>query len=239
MADVTISQEALNTFLPRLSRPSASSSRSNLPTILPLAFPTPLHLLNTLTAIHIASSVLSQPTHARYFAETGTSPSDTAIMGVLGLYLSSDESWTSSNMLSTAAWKDGKSDEALLSEVFRIETTREKEHETMKGIRVGGRWDPGARVVEDLVAFFKGSVGVLGKTGCVGEWVKKVIDDAWVEGDDVEVFVRNCCDWVGCGAQFWDMADGRQRQSARHYGIRTIYQSPVSCASKTPGRSSR
>jgi len=196
MTSVEISQEALVALLPRLSRPPASASRTHLPTILPLAFPTPLHLLNTLAAIHIVSSILSQPIHTRYFAETGGSATDTAIMGVLGLYLSSDEPWSTSNMLSTAAWKDGKLDEALLSEVFRIETTREKEHETMKGIRVGGRWDPGARVVEDLVAFFKGSAGILGKTSCVGEWVKKVIDDAWTEGDDAEVFVRNCCDWV-------------------------------------------
>ena len=117
-------------------------------------------------------------------------------MGVLGLYLSSDEDWGMQNLLSTAAWKFGKVDEALISEVFRIETTREREHETMKAIRVGGRWEPGARVVEDLALFFKGSAGILGKLSCVGEWVRTVVEDSWKDGEEIEIFAKNFCDWV-------------------------------------------
>lgn len=198
MSDIAISPEAIRNLIPRLISTSASSSisRTNLPTILPLAFPTHLHLLNTITCIHLLHSILVQPTHTAYFAETASDPSDTAVMGVLGLYLSSTEDWGAQNLLSSAAWKSGNVDEALLSEVFRVETTREREHETMKAIRVGGRWEPGARVVEDLITFFKGSAGILGKMQCVGEWVKTVVEDSWKDGEEVESFAKNCCDWV-------------------------------------------
>jgi hypothetical protein len=196
MAEVAISQEAINGLISQLASASTSTSRTNLPTILPLAFPTSLHLLNTLTCVHLLHSILVSPNHSAYFVETSTNPQDSAVMGVLGLYLSSDEDWGTNNLLSTAAWKSGKIDEALISEVFRVETTREREHETMKAIRVGGRWEPGARVVEDLIAFFKGSAGILGKLSCVGEWVKTVIEDSWKDGEEVETFAKNCCDWV-------------------------------------------
>lgn len=196
MSQITVSSEQLDKLRLSLQRPSEGSSRTHLPTILPLAFPTPLHTLNILVSIHIIHAILSHPTHAAYFAETGSDPKDTAVMGVMGLYLSSSEDWSSQNLLSAAAWKEGKMNDSLVSEMFRIETTREAEHETLKGIRVGGRWDPGAKLVEDLVGFFKGSPGVMGRIKCVGEWVQMVIEDSWKEGEDVRGFVENCCNWV-------------------------------------------
>ena len=173
-----------------------ATTRTHLPTVLPLAFPSPLHTLNTLTTIHLIHAILAHPSHSEYFAETDSTPSDTALSAVLGLYLSSSEDWTASNLLSTAAWKSGKLDANLIAEIFRIQTTREEEHETLKGIKVGGRWEPGARLVEELKAWFAGSAGILGKLRCVGEWVGVVVEDSWKGGDDVLDFVKNCCDWV-------------------------------------------
>lgn len=196
MSQINISTEALDDFRATLQSPGAGSSRTHLPTILPLAFPTPLHTLNALVSIHLIHAILSHPSHALYFAETNADPKDVATMGVMGLYLSSSEDWSSENLLSTAAWKAGKMNQSLISEMFRIETTREAEHETLKGIRVGGRWDPGARLVEELVKWFKGSAGLMGKMQCVGEWVGMVVQDSWQEGDDAKLFVENCCRWV-------------------------------------------
>ena len=187
-----LSSEAIQALSSALQN-AQPSSKTYLPVNLPLAFPTPLHLLNVITNMHIVTAIFNRPSHASFFAETRTDPKDAAVMGVMGLYLSSGEGWGSDNLLSTTALKEGKVDEDLIAEVFRIETTQEKEHETMKGIRVGGRWDPGAELVEDLAGFYKKAPGMLGKLSCMGEWVRILVDQGWAEGDDELAFVRNWC----------------------------------------------
>ena len=185
---------ALEAFLPRLRSSIPSTSLSYLPTTLPLAFPSPLHLINTLTTIHIVHALLSHPSHISYFATTSTTPDDTAVRGVLGLYISSSEGWAKDNLLGATAWRTVMSEEKM-TEYFGIETTREKEHDTMKGIKVGGRWDEGAKVVEGLVGLFRDLGEKLGGAKCLGEVVQDVLGRA-KQQDDTGGYATVCCNEV-------------------------------------------
>mgnify|MGYP007001959431 CR=1 FL=1 len=173
-----LSPDSLRTFLPRpegdvptTSVPDPSTASTDLPSNLPLAFPTPLHRSNTLASLHLVHAWLAQPRWTSYWAATSPStPADTALAGVMGLYLSSGEGWGPDNLLSAEAWRSDRLSTELLAEYFRIETTREEEHPTIKAIRVGGRYEPGAELVEELRRWIASVAEKLGDRKCLGEW---------------------------------------------------------------------
>jgi len=191
MTSEPISSEAVTGLLKRLPKTILDDAPPTyLPTILPLALPTPEHTLNFFTTLHLIHHALAQPIHAAYFHETRASPRDTAIRGIVSLFLASEESWTSANLLSAAAWKKGKLDERAIAEHFEIQVIREREHETMKAIRVGERWDKAVGVAQALVGLFAQlGEGLSGKS--VGEAVLALVEESQeVANGDVAVFAR-------------------------------------------------
>jgi hypothetical protein len=192
MTQPTINTEQLPGFLAEIKAAVPLASSSHLPTSLPLAFPTPLHTLNTLTTQHLVYAVLSHPQHAAYFRQSGANVRDTTTRGVFGLYLSSGEEWNRENLLSSAAWGSGAINEDKIREYFGIETTQEREHETMKGIKVGGRWEEGAQVATALTDLFHDLGQKLGAAKCVGEVVKDVLERNSEEDDSARI----CCEQV-------------------------------------------
>jgi hypothetical protein len=175
MSTINISSPSISAFVSGLSRQLLkSASPTHLPTQLPLTLPTPLHSINLLTVLHLVHSLLSSSTHAAYFAGTPSDPRETAIRGIMGLFLASDEDWGVGNLLSATAWKKGLLGQQKVVEFFGVEIMREREHETMKGVRVGESWAPGVRLCEALVGLFGGLGGkLLGR--CVGEQVAGAI----------------------------------------------------------------
>lgn len=178
MSRITLRPSALTAFLDTLPRSVLkSASPTHLPTQLPLALPSPLHTTNLITILHLVFSTLSSPTHAAYFGVTGSDPRETAVRGVMGLFLASEDGWGADNLLSTAAWKKGLLGEDKMVEFFGITVMREKQHETMQGITVGERWQPGVNVSGALVDLFRGLGGkVPGR--CVGEALEATIRQA-------------------------------------------------------------
>lgn len=172
-----ISHEGVRRFVEQLDhRILGDAPPTYLPTILPLALPSPLHTINFFTSLHLIHDVLSSPTHAAYFIESRTTPRDTAIRGTISLFLESEEGWNADNLLSTSAWKAGRLDERAVAEHFEIKVVREREHETMKAIRVGQRWDKAVEVAQALVALFA-ELGQRLQGECVGEAVQALVQE--------------------------------------------------------------
>jgi hypothetical protein len=186
-----ISTDSIAKLLKELPKSTLDdASQTYLPTILPLALPSPEHTLNFFTTLHLIHHTLAQPIHAAYFHETNTTPRDAALRGSVSLFLASEEKWTSANLLSAAAWKKDKLDERAVSEHFEIQVIREKEHETMKAIRVGERWDKAVDVAAALVELFRG-LGERLESKSVGEAVKGLVEESQeVANGDVAIFAR-------------------------------------------------
>ncbi|TXT15944.1 hypothetical protein VHUM_00447 [Vanrija humicola] len=166
---VEISVQAIGDFLSSLPQAVVKSApASHLPTALPLAFPSDLHHVNFLAVLHLVNAAFAGPQHLAYFAESRETPGDTALRGVLGMFLASEPGWTAGNLLSAKAWASGELGEAKVAEFFGIEILREREHETMKGVRVGERWKPAVDVAVELVELFK-TLGDGIKASCLGE----------------------------------------------------------------------
>ena len=197
MEGPSINTSALNAFRAAL-RPGTSST--HLPVALPLSFPSQTHQVNTLAVLHVVAAFMDRPEHSAYFAETESTPRDAAIRGVIGLYLSSAETWTPDNLLGTAGWGSGSLDMMKISDYFGITTVKEREHETMPGIRVGGRWDQGASLVEDLEKLFKDLAERLGDQTCLGAVVEGSLEVAWQEGE--AQFARRFCQQVSVHVAF-------------------------------------
>ena len=194
MASVTISKEAIQTFLANVDPPS--SPETHLPAVLPLTFATPLHYLNTLSTLHLIAHLLSDPTHVSYFATTQISPIDTATRGVLSLYLSSTEDWGKDNHLSAESWRSGSITESLVSPMFGVEVMTEEDHESMPGIRVGKRWDEGTRVVQAVVDGLR-DAGERIEGRCLGDVVRGALETSRRETGPVEDFATSFLDRVG------------------------------------------
>ena len=186
-----ISSDAIASLLKGLSKSTLDDAPPTyLPTILPLALPTPEHTLNFFTTLHLIHHTLAQPIHAAYFHEINSTPRDTALRGSVSLFLASEEKWTSANLLSAAAWKKDKLDERAIAEHFEIQVIREKEHETMKAIRVGERWDKAVGVAAALHRLFQ-ELGERLDGKSVGEAVKALVEESQeVANGDVAVFAR-------------------------------------------------
>lgn len=171
---VDISTTAIQSFLSSMPESfSASAPPTNLPTTIPLAWPTDLHQLNFLTVLHLVYTKFTRPDHSAFFAEAGQRPTDVALRGALGLYLASDQGWDSGNFLATRAWRDGLLNEATVAEYFGIQILRERQHETMP-ITIGERYEPAVAVVTDLVNMFQ-SLGDSIEVGSIGEDVIALI----------------------------------------------------------------
>ena len=186
-----ISSDSIAKLLKELPKSTLDdASPTYLPTILPLALPSPEHTLNFFTTLHLIHHTLAQPIHAAYFHETNTTPRDAALRGSVSLFLASEEKWTSANLLSAAAWKKDKLDERAVSEHFEIQVIREREHETMKAIRVGERWDKAVDVAAALVGLFRG-LGERLESKSVGEAVKGLVEESQeIANGDVAIFAR-------------------------------------------------
>jgi len=115
----------------------------------------------------------------------------------MGLYLASDETWGSSNLLSAKYFKKGLTEEKVI-DFFGLEVMREKEHETMKGIRVGERWEEGSKVSGMLIGLFEG-LGRLDRR-CVGEEIRNIVEMSRIEDggldDPAEMFTKKFCERV-------------------------------------------
>lgn len=192
MTMVSIDTEAVTRFVDQLDdKLLEHAAPTFLPTILPLALPSSLHTVNFFTVLHLVYDTLVSPVHAAYFIETQASARDTAIRGCVSLFLGSEEGWdTANNLLSTAAWKKGQLDERAVAEHFEIQVVREKQHETMKAVRVGERWDKGVAVAAELVMLFAELGGRL--TGkCVGEAVVALVEECMqASRDDTKAFAK-------------------------------------------------
>ena len=185
-----ISSSAITSFLTLLPHSFLlSSPNTYLPTRFPLAFPTPPHSLNLLTTLHLVHATLSDPSHSTYFAETRSCPADTALRGILGLYLASDARWGRENLLSATAWRGGLLDDEKVGEFFGIEVMREREHEALRGVKVGERWSEGVGVVQSLVGLFR-EVGERLTGDCVGDAVRRATEQAGEGVGSVHEFAR-------------------------------------------------
>lgn len=186
MAELDISTQAIDAFLASLPKSTLENApETHLPASLPLSFPTPLHDLNLLATLHLINAIFSQPQHRAFFAEINSSPSDTALRGVLGLYLASDAEWKSSNFLSATAWANGELSEAKISEFFEIQVMRESDHETLPGVRVGERWKAAVAVADDLGSTLqKLGAEIQGDSKCLGERVIAALQHAKSNSDD-------------------------------------------------------
>ncbi len=93
--------------------------------------------------------------------------------------------------------EEGELGEAKVSEFFGVETMREKEHETMPGVRVGERWAPGIALVMDLVEMFQ-RIGNGVQANCVGEEVEELLSALSVKWPMAlhlhELSVKRCVD---------------------------------------------
>jgi hypothetical protein len=171
MPGVDISTTAISAFLKALPKSTLDSAPpTHLPSALPLAFPTDLHQLNLLSTLHLVNAAFSQPAHRAYFAAEGGTPGDTALRGVLGMYLASDADWGSSNLLSAKCWASGEMNQTKVAEFFSISVFKEREHESMPGVRVGERWPPAIAVADELVNLLQ-TLGTNIKSPCLGEEV--------------------------------------------------------------------
>ncbi|ORX38371.1 hypothetical protein BD324DRAFT_620603 [Kockovaella imperatae] len=184
MSSFGISQEAIQAFslLDRSNVPD-----THLPTSLPLAFSSPLQHINVLSTLHLLTHVLSDPAHIPYFATTGTTPVDSATRGILSLYLSSSESWDKDNYLSAKAWREGVLDESTLCTFFGFEVMQEEEHESMKGVKVGKRWDQGTKLVGHVVDVLR-DAGQRIRGNCLGAVVGDALEQSRKETSSVEDF---------------------------------------------------
>ena len=186
-----ISTDSIAKLLKELPKSTLDdASQTYLPTILPLALPSAEHTLNFFTTLHLIHHTLAQPIHAAYFHETNTTPRDAALRGSVSLFLASEEKWTSANLLSAAAWKKDKLDERAVSEHFEIQVIREREHDTMKAIRVGERWGKAVDVAAALIGLFRG-LGERLESKSVGEAVKGLVEESQeVANGEVAIFAR-------------------------------------------------
>lgn len=198
-----ISHEAIWSFVQQLDdRILTDAPPSYLPTILPLALPSPLHTVNFFTTLHLVYDVLSSPTHAAYFIESDTNARDTAIRGTVSLFLGSEEDWNPDNLLSSPSWKAGRLDERAMAEHFEIKVVREREHETMKAIRVGERWDKAAAAAQALVTLFA-ELGARLQGRCLGEAVEALVGEcSHSSADDAITFARLFSDQVSHAGTF-------------------------------------
>lgn len=197
MSSARVDTSAVQAFIDHLPRSVLDDApQTHLPTQLPLAFPSPLHIINVITMLHLVRHVISQPRHAACLAELRSAADDLAVRGVLGLYLASDETWSTANLLSCPAWRASELNEAKVAEFFGIQVMREREHESMPGVRVGERWTPGVRLVADLVDMFQRiGTGLQGQC-CIGERVKQLSDALAPQTGDSTAFARRFCQAV-------------------------------------------
>lgn len=86
--------------------------------------------------------------------------------------------------------------EEKVVEFFGVVVMREKEHESMKGIVVGERWEVGMDLVEEIVRVF-GELGRKLEGRCLGEDVRGLIGRSKEVG---EGWIRKFCEEVrgGC-----------------------------------------
>ncbi|GMK53713.1 hypothetical protein CspeluHIS016_0102990 [Cutaneotrichosporon spelunceum] len=197
MPGVDISATAISAFLKALPKSALDSAPpTHLPSALPLAFPTELHQLNLLSTLHLVNAAFSQPTHRAYFAEEGGTPGDTAIRGVLGMYLASDTDWGTNNLLSAKCWASGELNQNKVAEFFSISIFKEREHESMPGVRVGERWAPAIAVADELVNLLQ-ALGKNIKSQCLGEEVLGALsgakEHAAGEPDEGLTFAKEFC----------------------------------------------
>ncbi|CAD6569635.1 MAG: hypothetical protein TREMPRED_005358 [Tremellales sp. Tagirdzhanova-0007] len=174
MSETTLSDSAISLLVKHVS-PNILDSvpKTHLPLNFPLVFPTPLHSLNFVTILHLTHSVFVQSAHTSYFAAFASDPLDTAILGIMGLFISSTTDWGPDNLLGTAALKTGIMTEEKTVEMFGLEVMRETQHETMRGIRVGQRWEEGVKLVAALSEMFK-ELGENTNGRCVGEDLREM-----------------------------------------------------------------
>jgi hypothetical protein len=161
-----------------------------MPIRFPLAFPSQLHETN----IQATLAVL-RPTFTKYAAalrarrgNTGASPGETVLRGVIGMYLgSTSEAWDKKNLLSARGMLNLSEDQ--LAEYFDCPIMIEREHETMKGITVGERGGKLLELVQEVKAVLK-SVSPSG-VDCLGEAVEATtkID----EGNGINVKIDEVC----------------------------------------------
>lgn len=205
MTSVDISTQAIDTFLAALPKETFDAAPpTHLPTALPLTFPTDLHHLNLLATLHLVNAIFSQPQHLAFFAEVNATPSDSALRGVLGMYLASEPDWKSSNLLSATAWANGELSEAKLAEFFGFQIMRERNHESMPGVRVGERWAPAVAVTEDLSSTLqKLGAEIKADSQCLGDRVIAALQAAKSasegEPDPALAFAKSFCGNV----RFW------------------------------------
>jgi hypothetical protein len=213
--DDPISSTAITKFLTGLPKQVLDDApQTYLPTILPLDLPTPLLTLNFFTTLHLIHHALASPIHAAYFFESKTTLRDTAIRGSVSLFLASEEGWTAANLLSRAAWNASKLDERAITEHFEIQLVREREHETMKAIRVGERWDKAVAVAQALVDLFAGLGEKLGGK-CVGEAVVALVEESQeVANGDVAIFARAFTEQVSQAIEYELIARQRSLSQA-------------------------
>lgn len=202
MATVQISEPAIEKLLATLPASALEKAPpTNLPTSLPLAFPTELHHVNFLSALHLVANTFAQPKHRVYFAEQDQDVGETALRGVLGMFLASDQGWDKKNLLSAPAWAAGELGEAQVAEFFGIETHHERDHESMPGIRVGEKYQPAIDLVGELATLFR-AIGSSLSGPCLGDEVVKVsqVASQKAEGqsDAGYAFAKEFCDNVSC-----------------------------------------
>lgn len=181
----------------------AAAPATHFPVQLPLSFPSALHHLNFLTILHLVNATYAHPRHSTYLASAGITAYDASLRGVMGAFLASDESWSADNLLGAAAWAQGRMTEEKVADIFAIAVMREREHETMKGIQVGGRWQPGVDMAGDLVGFFKrlGQAVSAAQGRCVGDAVLRALKEAGeavqgMKGEKGHEYARVFCDKV-------------------------------------------
>lgn len=183
MPGVDISATAITAFLKALPKSTLDSAPpTHLPSALPLAWPSELHQLNLLSTLHLANAAFSQPDHRAYFAEEGSTPGDMALRGVLGMYLASNSDWGTSNLLSAKCWASGEMTQNKVAEFFGIEVFKEREHESMRGVRVGERYQPAIAVADQLVDLLQ-SLGKTITSNCLGEEVLGLLGAAKTEAE--------------------------------------------------------
>lgn len=201
MPGVDISATAISAFLKALPKSTLDSAPpTHLPSALPLAFPTDLHELNVLSTLHLVNAAFSQPAHRAYFAEEGGTPGDTALRGVLGMYLASESDWGPSNLLSAKCWASGELNQTKVAEFFSIPVFKEREHESMPGVRVGERWQPAIAVADALVHLLE-TLGSRIRSQCLGEEVQAALDAAHSaaagQPDEGLAYAKEFCSNVG------------------------------------------
>ena len=203
---ITPDIEAISAFLDQL-HPSilADAPATHFPVQLPLTFPSTLHLLNFVVTLHIVEATFSHSRHAAYLAAAGITAHDATLRGVMGAFLASDDAdtWSADNLLSAQAWAKGKMSEEKVADLFAIEVMKEREHETLQAVKVGGRWAPGVQMAGDVVGLFKRLGEAVSSRGgkCVGDATVQALKAAQegvqgMKGDSAHEFARIFCDKV-------------------------------------------